>query len=848
MEGHDGVTLNRWSDHPYFFINGELDFRVIKSLDREMSYFVQDAQRSTAFKEGRWDGRESLLHKSRKGVYFFPAGMIDSAMRVFKDFEVEYTVQNITLSNVRKKYAPLNLKWTSPLNLYDYQTKAVIDIQTAEGGTICLPTGAGKTLIMLRIAYEYDLPFIVIVHTKELLYQWERTVKEYFGGYTPGLVGDGNNHFDKITIAMLQTVHQMINKGDTEHFDYPVLFFDECFPYDTLIQTENGAVKIGDIVENRKEVKVLTHTGEYKRVIGWHKKPITKQFVKISYARGSVVCTEDHKILTDGGFVKAKYINCGDVLYNYNGIHTKNKRGFLQNLREIVFNISSTRRARERSPQASGNEQAGLVQQNINKLLEQSISREHFEENTKAIGYLESTRIDNIINKKSETNNTWESDGGYEHILSNPEKQVSEVTNSSQFVAIRVCSVEILGIKEYNNFSSKNRSESRLWGIFDNIFNTVFAVFDRCIRYCNAGQWKKENNRSVAIGNCGSDCSRSMVYGRWVRTKEFDNIFNGNVNNTGIRTGVCVVGTEMGNKIEALPSQRNNTEYNAKGFERIVLRTCESIHNTVNEIQDKTFVYDLTVEDNHTYVADGIVVSNCHRVAADTAYTVAMQINAPCRIGSSATPTRIDGKEKKLWAAVGEIKSRITATELIERGILAKPKFVFLTPPAMFISRGTKWHDAYLQGVVLNQGRNDLIIKTAKELASQDLTVYVHVERIDHGEMLHGRLPGSVFLSGVDNSTRRQLVLREFEDGKIKILVSTLLREGVSINSMNSFIAAGGMKSPIGVIQRIGRALRIAPGKTDAIIVDFRDSGRFLSDHWAERYETYRSTFGEYCP
>ena len=458
------VSINRWSQHPYFFVNGVLDPRVIKALDKDMSYFVQNAQRTKAFKDGWWDGKESLLFKSKKGIYFFPAGLIDVARRVFKDFDVEYFIQDIKIDHVRKKYKPLDLKWTG-LELRDYQLKAVTDIQNNEGGTICLPTGSGKTLIMLRLAYEYNLPFIVIVHTKELLYQWERTVKEYFDGFTPGLVGDGNSHFDKITIAMLQTVHQMIAKGDIAHFDFPVLFFDEM-----------------------------------------------------------------------------------------------------------------------------------------------------------------------------------------------------------------------------------------------------------------------------------------------------------------------------------------------------------------------------------------------HRVAADTAYTVAMQINAPARIGSSATPTRIDGKEKKLWAAMGEIKSRITATELIERGILAKPMFHFLTPPATYISRGTKWHDAYLQGIVLNEGRNDLIIKKTKELAAEGLTVYVHVERIDHGQMLQGRLPGSVFLSGTDNSTRRQLVLKEFEAGKIKILVSTLLREGVNIQSMNCFVAAGGMKSPIGVIQRIGRALRIAPGKTEAIIVDFRDSGRYLSDHWAERYETYRATFGELCP
>ena len=128
------------------------------------------------------------------------------------------------------------------------------------------------------------------------------------------------------------------------------------------------------------------------------------------------------------------------------------------------------------------------------------------------------------------------------------------------------------------------------------------------------------------------------------------------------------------------------------------------------------------------------------------------------------------------------------------------------------------------------------------------MTTYVHTDRVDHGELLSERIPGSVFLSGKDNSTRRQMVLKNFEEGKIKVLVSTLLKEGVSISTMNAFIAGGGGKSPIGVIQRMGRCLRVAKGKTEAIIVDFRDQGRYLSDHFAERYACYVENFGDYVP
>ena len=457
------MSINRWAAHPYYFLNGELDPRVIRALTKEMSYFVQGAERSKKFKEGRWDGMDCLFYKTKKGTYFFPCGMLDCVKRVFSDFEIEYFVQDIKLDDVRKRYKPLDLTWTGH-TLYDYQDRSVKEIQANEGGVICLPTGAGKTLVMERLIFEYSLPTLIVVHTKELLYQWEKNTKAYLNGVCPGLVGDGYSNFSPITIGMMQTLSQKITK---EHIalDYPIIMFDEV-----------------------------------------------------------------------------------------------------------------------------------------------------------------------------------------------------------------------------------------------------------------------------------------------------------------------------------------------------------------------------------------------HRCPADTAYMVSMACNAPVRIGASATPTRTDGCEKKIFAAFGEIKSRITADELIKRGLLAKPEFLFLTPPTIYISKRSHWSDAYLQGIVINEGRNDIIAKKAIEYAKQGLTVYIHVERIDHGEILIGKIPGAVFLSGRDGTTKRQSILKKFAKGELLVLVSTLLKEGADIPGINVFIAAGGFKSPIGVIQKAGRALRIAPGKDSAIIIDFRDSGRYMADHFQDRYNAYKETFGEYVP
>lgn len=45
-----------------------------------------------------------------------------------------------------------------------------------------------------------------------------------------------------------------------------------CVPGNTLIKTSTGLIPIKNIVDGRKPIKVLTHTGQYHQVTGWHKR------------------------------------------------------------------------------------------------------------------------------------------------------------------------------------------------------------------------------------------------------------------------------------------------------------------------------------------------------------------------------------------------------------------------------------------------------------------------------------------------------------------------------------------------------------------------------------------------
>jgi superfamily II DNA or RNA helicase len=250
---------------------------------------------------------------------------------------------------------------------------------------------------------------------------------------------------------------------------------------------------------------------------------------------------------------------------------------------------------------------------------------------------------------------------------------------------------------------------------------------------------------------------------------------------------------------------------------------------------------------------DMVVIDECHVIASDMAYDVAMSLNAPHCIGLSATPHREDNEDLKIWAACGGLLvSKVTVEDLVDLGYLAKPVFRFVQLSPIRTPRTSKWHDIYNAGIVSNEERNHAIMQQAVSLAEEGRQVYVHVSRIDHGEYLALHIkeaePTCVFLNGSDTTKVRKQTILDFKSGKIRILVSTLLKEGVDIPSIDALIYAAANKSSGMVIQTIGRALRCNKEKENAIIVDFMDTGNsLLALHWELRFNTYVEAYGKYC-
>ncbi len=241
-----------------------------------------------------------------------------------------------------------------------------------------------------------------------------------------------------------------------------------------------------------------------------------------------------------------------------------------------------------------------------------------------------------------------------------------------------------------------------------------------------------------------------------------------------------------------------------------------------------------------------LIADECHTISAATFYEVSMHIDAQYRLGLSATPTRTDGAELKIFAACGKVAAVVSVEDLVRDGYLTQPVFRMEQLPPVKIPYSASWATVYKQGIVLNMDRNSRIAEIAEEYLSNGRQVYIHVNQIDHGKCLTGMINGAVFVCGSTKKDVREEIIKKFKAGEIRCLVSTLLREGVSIDGISCLILGSAGKSPVSIIQVVGRALRVDPVFGDAVIVDFLDRGhRILENHVQDRISAYRENYGE---
>jgi superfamily II DNA or RNA helicase len=296
---------------------------------------------------------------------------------------------------------------------------------------------------------------------------------------------------------------------------------------------------------------------------------------------------------------------------------------------------------------------------------------------------------------------------------------------------------------------------------------------------------------------------------------------------------------------------------------------------SIEDQEGEEFVYDITVEKNHNFLANDIVVSNCHHVPANTMNEVAKKAkNAYYRIGVSATPWRDGGDDLLIEAILSKrsLENSINASKLIELGFLVPCTIYFIPITQVFSNKN--YHTLYKNAIVENKERNNVIVKIAtKMLETQQKTTLILIQQVAHGELLQKKLLELIpeqsftvkvqdpkngkwqlvrvknveFLSGQDDAIRRKAVIEATKEKKVQILIgSTIADEGLDISSLDCLILAGGGKSSTRAFQRVGRVLRLHTNpdgtkKQKAIVFDFQDYTPTLRRHARVREKLYKT-------
>jgi DNA excision repair protein ERCC-3 len=240
-----------------------------------------------------------------------------------------------------------------------------------------------------------------------------------------------------------------------------------------------------------------------------------------------------------------------------------------------------------------------------------------------------------------------------------------------------------------------------------------------------------------------------------------------------------------------------------------------------------------------------VIVDEVQHTVADTYQAVLERASASRRLGFSATVFKSfehgKSRDKSAWYRVQQWLGPLIFQASISDGVEAER----IVPASIGIIHGCDWkgsaqnyREEYQLGIVENAARNKAIVQLRRRLEGQ---MAVIVQSLEHGEYLAGQL-GTVFVSGTDKSSLRQEFFEGFKAGQYDtIVLSKIADESLDLPNIELEVLAGGGNSPYRQIQKIGRALRAHEGKTEALVFDFEDYGKYISAHSRRRRRTYEA-------
>jgi superfamily II DNA or RNA helicase len=193
---------------------------------------IDNPQYHAAKKYGRWVGKnfkqKLFFYQLDESGIVFPRGFAAQAVALCKT----YMGQGPKIEDKRRRLPEVDFSFQGELR--PYQKEAVDDVLRKHFGVLVAGTGSGKTVMALEVIAQRRQPALILVHSRELLYQWEERIMQFLG-IKAGLIGDSKYDIQPLSIAIVNTARK---KLDALVPCFGHLIVDECHRVPAALFTE----------------------------------------------------------------------------------------------------------------------------------------------------------------------------------------------------------------------------------------------------------------------------------------------------------------------------------------------------------------------------------------------------------------------------------------------------------------------------------------------------------------------------------------------------------------------------------------------------------------------------------
>jgi len=339
------------------------------------------------------------------------------------------------------------------------------------------------------------------------------------------------------------------------------------------------------------------------------------------------------------------------------------------------------------------------------------------------------------------------------------------------------------------------RRSSKLYGIPAS--GIVDLLQDRRVQGTGRCTFRNDDNKEVTVPRIPREFlyPLSSVRGPQ-KTLPYETISRGGYDE--LISKITLVSESMGNKLKMLANL---------GYRYVPVTSVENAG--VRE------VFDLTLEDtqNRSFVANGLISSNCHHESAPTFHAATRSFNAKYRGGQTATPSRKDQTHVAIFDTLGPVTAKGTKEAMTP--IVHFHASNVLVPDRIF--RGKYIIPQLVNFLARNAAYQECLYEEILKECEEGRKILVVTERRNHAFRLKQKLNvqgfGCELIIGGQEMKDQNWYAEELLSGRVSVLIGTqVINENVNIPPLDSIHQPFPNFGKEREEQRVGRVRRYLSG------------------------------------